>query len=136
MPTLNTYVVEDSPELRQSLITALEELSQVTVVGASEDEASAMSWLSGTKHPVDMVITDIFLTAGSGLGVLRGVHALALGCKVVVLTHYASADIQRKCLELGADQVFDKFNGIDALVTYCDRLAGGDPQTAAQRLPQ
>jgi hypothetical protein len=31
--------------------------------------------------------------------------------------------MRRKCLELGADQVFDKSNEIDALIQYCGRLA-------------
>jgi DNA-binding NarL/FixJ family response regulator len=136
MQTLNTYLVEDSPVIRQSLIAALEELSQVTVVGTSEDEASAVSWLSDKRHSVDLVITDIFLKAGSGLGVLRSASALALGCKLVVLTNYATADIRRRCLELGADRVFDKSNDIDALVTYCGRLAGGFADTTPQRFAQ
>ena len=136
MQTLNTYLIEDSPVIRQSLIAALEELSQVTVVGTSEDEASAVSWLSDSKHPVDLVITDIFLRAGSGLGVLRSAYALALGCKMVVLTNYATPDIRRRCLELGADRVFDKSTEIEALVSYCDRLACGYPETTAQNLLQ
>ncbi len=136
MQTLNTYLIEDSPVIRQSLIAALEELSQVTVVGTSEDEASAVSWLSDSKHPVDLVITDIFLRAGSGLGVLRSAYALALGCKMVVLTNYATPDIRRRCLELGADRVFDKSTEIEALVSYCDRLACGCPETNAQNLLQ
>ncbi len=33
--------------------------------------------------------------------------------------------MRRKCLELGADKVFDKSNEIDALIQYCCRLADG-----------
>jgi DNA-binding NarL/FixJ family response regulator len=136
MHTLSAYLVEDSPVIRQSLISALEELSQVNVVGTSEDEGSAVSWLSDANHKVDLVITDIFLKAGSGLGVLRRIHALALGCKLVVLTNYATADMRQRCLELGADRVFDKSNDIDALVNYCGRLNGGYVDTAPLGLPQ
>ena len=45
---------------------------------------------------------------------------------MVVLSNYATPDMRRKCLELGADQVFDKSNEIDALIQYCGRLAAGD----------
>jgi DNA-binding NarL/FixJ family response regulator len=124
---LKTYLVEDSPVIRQGLIATLEELSDVKVVGTAEDETTAVSWLSQTSNRVDLVIIDIFLKGGSGLGVLRRVNALALGCNLVVLTNYATADMRRKCLELGAGRVFDKSNEIDALIDYCDNLSDGTP---------
>jgi DNA-binding NarL/FixJ family response regulator len=124
---LKTYLVEDSPVIRQSLITTLEELSAIKVVGTAEDEASAVAWLSDTGNLVDLVIIDIFLKGGSGLGVLRSIHTLALRCHVVVLTNYATQDMRQRCLALGASRVFDKSNDIDALITYCNTLAGGDP---------
>jgi DNA-binding NarL/FixJ family response regulator len=126
---LKTYLVEDSPVIRQSLITTLEELSEVRVVGTAEDEASAVAWLSDTDNPVDLVIIDIFLKAGSGLGVLRSVHALALRCHLVVLTNYATDDMRQRCLALGASRIFDKSNEIDALIDYCGKLSSDSPDT-------
>jgi len=46
--------------------------------------------------------------------------------RMVVLSNYATPDMRRKCLELGADRVFDKSNEIDALIQYCGRLAAGE----------
>ena len=126
---LKTYLVEDSPVIRQSLITTLEELSEVRVVGTAEDEASAVAWLSDTDNPVDLVIIDIFLKAGSGLGVLRSIHTLALRCRLVVLTNYATEDMRQRCLALGASRVFDKSNEIDALIDYCGKLSSDNPDT-------
>jgi len=37
--------------------------------------------------------------------------------------NYATPDMRRKCRGLGATQVFDKSNEIDALIAYCTRLA-------------
>ena len=68
-------------------------------------------------------MVDIFLKSGSGLGVLKA--AARLPTKLVVLSNYATPDMRRKCLELGADRVFDKSNEIDALILYCCRLADG-----------
>ncbi len=126
-PMLQTYLVEDSPVIRQSLITTLEELSAVRVVGTAEDEGNALAWLSDPAHRVDLVIIDIFLKGGSGLGVLRGIHQLALRCHVVVLTNYATEDMRQRCLSLGASRVFDKSNEIEALIAYCDKLSGDNP---------
>ena len=126
---LKTYLVEDSPVIRQSLITTLEELSDVKVVGTAEDESNAVAWLSDTGNSVDLVIIDIFLKSGSGLGVLKSIHTLALRCHLVVLTNYATDDMRQRCLALGASRVFDKSNDFDALITYCNTLAASNPDT-------
>ena len=126
MPILKTYIVEDSPVIRESLIATLEELVPVKVVGTAEDEASAVAWLTRAGNEAGLVIVDIFLKSGSGMGVLRTVQLMHKERKVVVLSNYATPDVRRKCLELGADRVFDKSDEIDALIAYCGALASGD----------
>jgi len=41
----------------------------------------------------------------------------------VVISNYATPDMRRKCLELGAARVFDKSREIDDLIAYCSSLA-------------
>lgn len=127
MQALNTYLVEDSPLIREGLIATLEELVAVQVVGTAEDEVTAVQWLGQPDNRVDLVIVDIFLKGGSGLGVLRAVHAMNIARKLVVLSNYATDDMRRKCIELGADRVFDKSHEIDALIDYCRHLADDLP---------
>ena len=131
MPPLKAFIVEDSPVIRENLIAALEELAPVHVVGTAEDEPSAVSWLASAEHVCDLVIIDIFLKRGSGLGVLRAVSHLDRPMSLVVLSNYATADMRRKCMELGASRVFDKSNEIDALIQYCARLADGETSPGA-----
>ncbi|MEO8545027.1 MAG: response regulator [Burkholderiaceae bacterium] len=126
MADLKTYIVEDSQVIRDSLIATLEELVAVEVVGTADSETTAVRWLCTAGNVVDLIIVDLFLKQGSGLGVLRAVHGSAQRCTMVVLSNYATPDMRRKCLELGADRVFDKSNDIDALIQYCDRLAAGE----------
>jgi DNA-binding NarL/FixJ family response regulator len=126
MTALKAFIVEDSPVIRENLIAALEELAPVEVVGSAEDESSAVSWLGQTDKPCDLVIIDIFLKGGSGLGVLRAASDLKRPMSLVVLSNYATPDMRRKCLDLGASRVFDKSNEIDSLILYCARLASGD----------
>ncbi len=123
MQPLRTYIVEDSQVIRENLIATLEELVPVEVVGTAEDESTALQWLTRSNNHFDLVIVDIFLKGGSGLGVLRAGNGLSQRHKMVVLSNYATPDMRRKCLELGADRVFDKSNDIDALILYCARLA-------------
>ena len=125
MTQLKAFIVEDSPVIRENLVAALEELAPVKVVGTADDETTAMHWLGRSGIRCDLVIVDIFLKSGSGLGVLRASMKLRKPMKLVVLSNYATPDMRRKCLELGANRVFDKSNEIDALIQYCNRLADG-----------
>lgn len=126
MQRLKTYIVEDSPVIRDSLIAALEEMAPIDVVGVAEDEASAVRWLGERNNTADLVIVDIFLKQGSGLGVLRWADRMPSPRTMVVLSNHATPEIRRKCAELGANKVFDKSNELDALMLYCERLATGE----------
>ena len=102
MQRLKTYIVEDSPVIRDSLIAALEEMTPIEVVGVAEDEASAVHWLTESNNAADLVIVDIFLKRGSGLGVLRAADRTQPSRTLVVLSNHATPEIRRKCTELGA----------------------------------
>ncbi len=126
MSTLKAFVVEDNAVIRESLIAALEELAPVEVIGTAEDERSAVEWLGqcGDAPLCDLVIVDIFLKAGSGLGVLRAARDRHRPMTMLVLSNYATSDMQRRCLALGASRVFDKSSELDELIGYCEQLAG------------
>ena len=124
MTSLTAFIVEDSPVIRENLVAALEEMAPIQVIGTAEDEAGASRWLG--ENVCDLAIVDIFLKSGSGLGVLKTASLSDRPIKLVVLSNYATPDMRRKCMELGANRVFDKSNEIDALIQYCARLAGGD----------
>jgi len=123
MRTLNAFLVEDSPAIRDNLVDALEEMTPVRFVANAQDESSAVDWLSRNPESCDLIIIDIFLKSGSGLGVLRAAGSLPRPLILIVLSNYATPDMRRRCLELGASQVFDKSNQIDELIGYCSRLA-------------
>jgi DNA-binding NarL/FixJ family response regulator len=120
---LRTYVVEDSSIIRDNLSEALRENAPVEVVGCAEDERAAVAWLRDPGNGCDLVIVDIFLKAGSGLGVLKQLRGLARPRYRVVLSNHATPEIRAKCAELGADRVFDKSNEIDEMLGYFNRLA-------------
>jgi len=123
MPTLRTFIVEDNPVILNNLIATLQELSNVQVVGSVGSEREAVSELQRREGQVDLVIVDVFLTSGSGLGVLRTTRNMKLPARRVVLSNYATPDMRRRCLELGADRVFDKSSELEELIAYCDDMA-------------
>jgi DNA-binding NarL/FixJ family response regulator len=127
MHTLKTFIVEDSPVIRESLVALLEESVPVEVVGTAEDELGALNWID-QKPQADLVIVDIYLKGGSGLGVLKAGAGVFKPAKWVVFSNHATPEMRSRCLELGADCVFDKSNEIDELLHYCNRLAEDEPQ--------
>jgi len=116
---LRTYIVEDNATIRENLIATLEELAAIESLGWAETESEATRWLAAHARDWDLAIIDLFLRQGSGLGVIAACRGRAPGQRVVVLSNYATADMRQRCVELGADAVFDKSNEIDALVEYC-----------------
>jgi DNA-binding NarL/FixJ family response regulator len=132
---LKIYLVEDSAVIRASLIATLEELAPVQIVSTAEDEQHAVQWMLDPSHHFDLVIVDIQLRSGSGLGVITAANGLLQRHKLVVLTNYATPDMRRKCLGLGADRVFDKSHDLDALLAYCKALAAGEASDHSALLP-
>jgi two-component system, OmpR family, response regulator len=119
---LRTYIVEDNATIRENLIGTLEELASIEALGWAETENEAKGWLAQHDRQWDLAIVDLFLKQGSGLGVLEACRGRMAGQRVVVLSNYATADMRKRCLQLGADAVFDKSNEIDALVDFCVQL--------------
>ena len=140
---LRTYFVEDNATIRDNLIATLEELVGIAVLGYAETEQQGCVWLttgktSGTQSSPrihsgwDLAIVDLFLKEGCGLGVLQACRQRAPHQKMVVLSNYATPDIRTRCLQLGADAVFDKSQDIDALIAFCQTLIDAKPLPVCQ----
>lgn len=126
MATPHAFLIEDNPTIRDNLIPTLAEIAGVEVVGTAEGQREAMTWLRSHDGAADFVILDLFLAEGSGIGVLEQLGAMGNELPVVVLTNYATPDIRRRCLALGAAALFDKSREIEAFFDYCER---GLPQS-------
>lgn len=119
---LRTYIVEDNPTIRDNLMATLQELAGIDAVGTSETENDGKAWLLHNGQQWDLAIVDLFLKQGSGLGVLEACRNRRADQKVIVLSNYATADIRKRCAQLGVDAVFDKSNEIELLIDYCTAL--------------
>ena len=116
------YLVEDNEALRNGLMAMLKEFAQLEVSGASGTEQEATEWLH--RHSADwrLAVVDLFLLQGSGLGVVKSLSGRQPWQKIVVLTNYATPDIRRRAMALGADAVFDKALELDDFLAYCSAL--------------
>ncbi|ROR20401.1 response regulator receiver domain-containing protein [Comamonas sp. BIGb0124] len=112
------FIVEDNATIRDNLISALEELTSLEIVGTADSEEDACKWLKRHPERWHIAIVDLFLKQGSGLGVIEAFRERPGSQKLIVLSNYATNDMRRRCKELGADAVFDKSNELDALVDF------------------
>ena len=120
---IKTFLVEDSPTIRDNLIATLEELTSVTTVGTAETENEAIEWLANSGNEWDLAIVDLFLKQGTGLGVVSALKKRLSAQKVIVLSNYATPDVRKQCALLGADAVFDKSTEIEQLLEFCVNLS-------------
>lgn len=116
---LLTFLVEDNRTIRDNLIPALEDMVNARVLGIAETETEAAAWLSANAHAWQLLVVDLFLKEGSGLGVLRTAMKRGTGQRVVVLSNFVNADIRARCTALGADAVFDKSRELELFFDYC-----------------
>ena len=130
---INAFLVEDKPDIRRTLVEAMEEIAPLRFVGHADSESSARQWLGSHHEDWDLAIVDLFLSEGSGFGVLKDCQHRSSRQKVVVLTSHNQENILHYCRELGADEVFDKSHDVEKLVRFCrnhaDSLDGKIPPT-------
>ena len=121
MDTVRTFIVEDNPTIRDALAGTLREVARVDPVGQADSEREGISWLTGNLSQWDLAVVDLFLRDGTGFSVLEACRNREPTQKMVVLSNHLTPETRRKCMQLGADAVFDKATEIDDLIDFCLR---------------
>lgn len=120
---IQTILVEDNAQIRANLIPTMREIAGLEVVAVAETQLEALE--ATRRHPSwQLIVIDMFLREGSGLGVLRDCSDRSPGQVALVLTNYPTADIRRRCAELGANGVFDKSLELDDFFARCLEISG------------
>lgn len=103
---MNVFIVENSLAIRASLQAVLSDMAEIKVVGQAANETGAIERI-GVLQP-DVVILDLGLQSGSGIGVLENIKEHHPRIKVIVFTHYIDESCIDRCKRAGADYFFDK----------------------------
>ncbi len=117
-------LIEDSLLLQELLGGILGEIDGIDYRGAVDGETVALQQME--RLPVELVIIDIELRQGSGIGVLAALQAEPerYGSPLkVVLTNYAHASMQKRCIRLGCDAFYDKSLKTAELVEFIEQAA-------------
>ena len=128
---LQAYIVEDNATIQENLVSALEELTDVKVIGTSGTEDDAQAWLDHNDR-WDLLILDLFLKQGSGMHLAQRIPRRRPEQKVIVFSNYINSNVRKRCAQIGVDAVFDKSTEIDALVDYCSHQCFRVAQTQGQ----
>ena len=105
---MKVMIVDDSNLLQARLTNAL----------IKSDENMSISRASNCKEAADLfsqiepdtVILDIALPDGSGIELLRTMKKENPQIAVFMFTNYGSTEFKKSCLELGAENFFEKSN--------------------------
>ena len=107
------FIVDDLPTMRERLKELVDDLPDVEVVGSAGTPADAIAGILST-HPA-CVLLDYQLIGGTGVDVLRAVHAQSPETVFVVLTNHPDPQYRRACMDAGADHFFDKSTEFDRI---------------------
>lgn len=116
------FIVEDDPVIREGLSTLLCETLNAHVVGVAETAEDALAWISAYNTHWDLTVLDLFLRQGTGFTVLSRMSPAHRHQCVVLTNAITPANIAR-CIDLGADAVFDKTLQLGEFLTHCARLS-------------
>lgn len=115
---IKTILVEDNEQIRTNLLPAMRDLANLDVVAVAETQKEAA--LVAREHADwRLMVIDMFLREGSGLGVLRDCAGRRSDQFAIVLTNYATDEMRRRCSESGADGIFDKSLELEAFFERC-----------------
>jgi DNA-binding NarL/FixJ family response regulator len=106
-PKLRVFLVEDSPEIADSLAEALAASGSCEAVGRADTEQGALDWSFAHEAGFDVAIVDLILRDGSGFGVLAHLTKYQPAA-VVVLSGFVTPSVAERCKALGAAAAFPK----------------------------
>lgn len=117
---IKVFITDDSLIVREHLVTLLDELAGVEIVGQAGGVAEAISGIRNLQP--DVVILDIRLPDGSGIDVLQNIKQDQPAPMVIILTNYPYPGYRQRCLSAGADFFLDKSTEFDQLPQLFERL--------------
>jgi DNA-binding NarL/FixJ family response regulator len=125
---LRVFIADDSAPVAEMLTELLVSPGRVEVVGVAGTEREVIDSILSLRP--DVVVLDLQLKDGSGTNVIKAVRASPVlpAIRLLVTSNHTSPQLRAGCLQLGADDYFDKVKGLGLLSTRIAELAEGKDQ--------
>ncbi|MCG6117761.1 MAG: response regulator transcription factor [Aquimonas sp.] len=107
-------LVDDHAIVRQGFRRLLEREPDLRVVAEAASETQALAEIQ--RHTADLVVTDLSLSEGSGMGLLRALAGIQPRPLALVLSMHEGAAFVAEAFGLGARAYVTKASGADELV--------------------
>jgi DNA-binding NarL/FixJ family response regulator len=120
---LRVYIADDSKPITDMLTELISDAGRIEVVGIGDSEGAAIEAIRSLRP--DVVVLDLQLKTGSGTNVIRAVRAdpgLA-ATRLFVTSNHVSPQMRAGCIELGADEYYDKVKDLGVLTGKLSELA-------------
>ena len=135
-PPLRVVVADDQAAVREGLVTLLDLLPDIAVVGAAADGEHAITLVE--QHAPDVVLMDLRMPGVDGIEATRRIHDHHPATKIVVLTTYSDDTSILDALRAGALGYLTKDAGRDHIAQAIRTAAAGqavlDPTVHARLL--
>jgi DNA-binding NarL/FixJ family response regulator len=122
---MKVLIADDSEYMRERLIEMLSELKNVEIIGQAQDAPEAIKSIRELRP--DVVILDIRMPGRNGIEVLQKIKKYKKAPIVIMFTNYPYPQYRKKCMDLGADFFFDKFNEFDKLIDVLEKIITNSP---------
>jgi DNA-binding NarL/FixJ family response regulator len=126
---LRVFLVEDAPEIADSMATALASTGCCEVVARAASEQEALDWSFRNEAGFDVAIVDLVLTEGSGFSVLAHLTKYQ-PARVVVFSGFVTPDIAERARKLGAAAAFGKTQAKECVQFVADLAQRTLPKAA------
>ena len=122
-------IVEDNPETREWLISCVQSAFPTLRIQSAADLATALTLIA--RDDFDLALVDLGLPDGSGIDLIRALHAKDYPCYIVVATIYDDDRHLFTALKAGAKGYILKDQDRDRIVSYLQGIKKNRPALSA-----
>lgn len=117
------YLVDDHPVIRRGMAQLLSEHGNYHIAGESEGVMQAIADIM--DMPVDLVIVDLSLADGSGLELIKSIHAMQPKIRILVASMHHDAMYAQRAIRAGANGYLSKEQPPDQILQAVELVLAG-----------